>query len=54
MKKSQWVPALVLFLALAAFALWAHSRIHFDFRVFAVQVATLTGAGSPSPRSAST
>lgn len=39
MKKSRWILGLVLLLALAALFLWARSRIHFDFHVFAAQVA---------------
>ena len=39
MKKSRWILGLVLLLALAALFLWARSRIHFDFQVFAAQVA---------------
>ncbi len=39
MKKSQWILGLVLLLALAVLALWARTRTHFDFHVFAAQVA---------------
>lgn len=39
MKKSQWILGLIALLALAALALWARSRIHFDFHVFDEQVA---------------
>ena len=39
MKKSQWILGLVLLAALAALALWARNRIHFDFHIFAAQVA---------------
>ena len=39
MKKSQWIMGLVALAALAALALWARTRIHFDFHVFAAQVA---------------
>jgi len=38
-KKSQWILGLVALLALAALAMWARTRIHFDFRVFGSQVA---------------
>jgi hypothetical protein len=38
-KKSQWIMGLVALAALAAMALWARTRIHFDFHVFAAQVA---------------
>ncbi|MGA9062489.1 MAG: lysylphosphatidylglycerol synthase transmembrane domain-containing protein [Terracidiphilus sp.] len=39
MKKSQWILGLVVLLALTALALWARSRIHFNFHVFGSQVA---------------
>lgn len=39
MKKSQWILGLVVLLALVALALWARSRVHFDFQVFSAQVA---------------
>ena len=39
MKKSRWILGLVLLLALAALFLWARSRVHFDFHIFAAQVA---------------
>ena len=39
MKKSRWILGLVLLLALAALFLWARTRIHFDFHLFAAQVA---------------
>ncbi len=39
MKKSRWILGLVVLAALAALALWARNRIHFDFHVFASQVA---------------
>lgn len=39
MKKKQWILGLAVLLALAAMALWARSRIHFDFHAFAAQVA---------------
>ncbi len=38
-KKSQWILGLLVLLALVALALWARSRVHFDFHVFAAQVA---------------
>jgi len=38
-KKSQWILGLILLFALAALAFWARSRIHFDFHIFAAQVA---------------
>jgi len=38
-KKSQWILGLVVLAALAALVLWARTRIHFDFHVFASQVA---------------
>ncbi len=38
-KKNRWILGLVLLLALAALFLWARSRIHFDFHIFAAQVA---------------
>lgn len=39
MKKSQWIVGLVALAALGVVALWARHRIHFDFHVFAAQVA---------------
>ncbi len=39
MKKRQWILGLVVLAALVALALWARSRVHFDFHVFATQVA---------------
>ena len=39
MKKSQWILGLVVLVALVALALWARTRVHFDFHVFADQVA---------------
>ena len=39
MKKSRWILGMVLLLVLAALFLWARTRIHFDFHVFAAQVA---------------
>lgn len=39
MKKSQWIVGLVVLAALVAVALWARTRVHFDFHVFAAQVA---------------
>jgi len=38
-KKSQWILGLVVLVALAALILWGRARIHFDFHVFATQVA---------------
>jgi uncharacterized membrane protein YbhN (UPF0104 family) len=38
-KKSRWILGLVLLLMLAALFLWARTRIHFDFHLFAAQVA---------------
>jgi glycosyltransferase 2 family protein len=38
-KKSRWILGLVLLLLLAALFLWARTRFHFDFHVFAAQVA---------------
>jgi glycosyltransferase 2 family protein len=38
-KKSRWILGLVLLLVLAALAIWARSKVHFDFHVFAAQVA---------------
>lgn len=39
MKKSQWIVGLVVLAALVALALWARTRVHFDFHVFAAQIA---------------
>ena len=39
MKRSQWILGLIVLVALVAFALWARARVHFDFHVFASQVA---------------
>ncbi len=39
MKKNRWILGLVLLLAMAALFLWARSRVHFDFHVFAAQIA---------------
>lgn len=38
MKKSRWILGMVLLLVFAALFLWARTRIHFDFHVFAAQV----------------
>jgi glycosyltransferase 2 family protein len=39
LKKSQWILGLVVLVALVALVFWARTRIHFDFHVFAAQVA---------------
>ncbi|MGO9494048.1 MAG: lysylphosphatidylglycerol synthase transmembrane domain-containing protein [Terracidiphilus sp.] len=39
MKKSQWILGILVLVALIALALWARTRVHFDFHVFAVQIA---------------
>ena len=39
MKKSQWILGLVVLVALIALAVWARTRVHFDFHVFGAQVA---------------
>lgn len=39
MKKSQWILGLVVLVALIALVLWARTRVHFDFHLFAAQVA---------------
>ncbi len=39
MKRSQWILGLVVLAVLAALAVWARGRIHFDFHIFAAQVA---------------
>lgn len=39
MKKSRWILGLVLLLVLAALFLWARTRFHFDFHVFAAQMS---------------
>jgi hypothetical protein len=39
LNKRQWILGLVVLAALAALALWARSRVHFDFHVLAAQVA---------------
>ena len=39
MKKSQWIMGLIVLAALVALALWARTRVHFDFEVFRAQVA---------------
>ncbi|MGO8758374.1 MAG: lysylphosphatidylglycerol synthase transmembrane domain-containing protein [Terracidiphilus sp.] len=38
MKKRQWILGLIVLAALALLILWARSRVHFDFRLFAAQV----------------
>jgi hypothetical protein len=38
-KKSRWILGLVLLLVLAALFLWARTRFHFDFHVFAAQMS---------------
>lgn len=38
-KKSQWILGLVVLAAMAALVVWARGRIHFDFHIFAAQVA---------------
>jgi len=39
LKKNQWIMGLVVLAALIALALWARTRVHFDFGVFRSQVA---------------
>lgn len=39
LRKSQWVVGIVALVALAALVLWARTHVHFDFHVFATQVA---------------
>ena len=39
MKKSQWIVGLLALAALTALVLWARTHVHFDFHVFAAQVA---------------
>lgn len=39
MKKSQWIVGILALVALVALVLWASTHIHFDFHVFASQVA---------------
>jgi hypothetical protein len=39
LKKHQWILAVVVVAALAALAIWARHRIHFDFRAFRAQLA---------------
>lgn len=39
LRKSQWVVGVVALVALAALVLWARTHVHFDFHVFATQVA---------------
>ena len=39
MKKKQWVLGLIVLLALAAILVWGRDRMHFDFAVFAAQLA---------------
>ena len=39
MKKSQWILGILVLVALIALALWARTRVHFDFHVFAIQIA---------------
>ncbi|MGH9562527.1 MAG: lysylphosphatidylglycerol synthase domain-containing protein, partial [Terracidiphilus sp.] len=39
MKKNQWIVGLLVLIALGALGLWARTRVHFDFHVFATQVA---------------
>jgi uncharacterized membrane protein YbhN (UPF0104 family) len=38
-KKSQWIAGLIVLAALIALALWARTRVHFDFQLFRAQVA---------------
>lgn len=38
-KKSQWFVGLIVLAALIALFLWARTRVHFDFHVFATQVS---------------
>jgi glycosyltransferase 2 family protein len=38
-KKSQWILGLIVVVGLVALALWARTRVHFDFHVFAAQAA---------------
>jgi hypothetical protein len=39
LKKSQWIVGILALAALIALVLWARTHIHFDFHVFATQVA---------------
>ncbi len=39
MKKSQWIMGLVVLAVLIAAALWARTRVHFDFQLFRAQAA---------------
>jgi glycosyltransferase 2 family protein len=39
LKKGQWILGLVVLAALAALALWARGRVHFDFALFRAQLA---------------
>jgi uncharacterized membrane protein YbhN (UPF0104 family) len=39
LKKSQWIVGILALVALIALALWARVHVHFDFHVFASQVA---------------
>ena len=39
MKKSQWIVGILALLALIALVLWARAHVHFDYHVFASQVA---------------
>jgi glycosyltransferase 2 family protein len=39
LKKSQWIVGLIVLAALIGLALWARTRVHFDFAVFRSQVA---------------
>ncbi len=41
MKKRQWTLGLVVLAALVILALWARTRVHFDFHLFAAQVARI-------------
>jgi glycosyltransferase 2 family protein len=38
-KKSQWVMGVIVLAALVVLALWARTRVHFDFQLFRAQVA---------------
>ncbi|MGB7265910.1 MAG: lysylphosphatidylglycerol synthase transmembrane domain-containing protein, partial [Terracidiphilus sp.] len=39
MKKGQWILGFVVLVALIALAVWARTKVHFDFHLFSAQVA---------------
>ncbi|MGB0062854.1 MAG: lysylphosphatidylglycerol synthase transmembrane domain-containing protein [Terracidiphilus sp.] len=39
MKKTQWIVGFIALIALVALVLWARTRVHFDFHIFAAQLS---------------